>query len=168
MTKAVALVALFLSLALHAQTSEEAAVDQLLTQWHQAASDAQFQDYFDLMLPDAVFIGTDASENWDKSAFMAFSKPYFDRGQAWSFRAVQRNIYVSESGGMAWFDELLDTWMQLCRGSGVAVKTEDGWRIAHYVLSMTMPNEEVNGAVALKREKDSLTLRALTGLIPKN
>ena len=69
---------------------------------------------------------------------------------------------------MAWFDELLDTWMQLCRGSGVAVKTEDGWRIAHYVLSMTMPNEEVDGAVALKREKDSLTIRALTGLQPKN
>lgn len=168
MTKAAALVALFLSLTLHAQTPEKAAVDQLLTQWHQAAADADFQGYFGLMAPNSVFIGTDASENWDKDAFMSFSKPYFDQGRAWSFRAVQRNIYLSESGRMAWFDELLDTWMQLCRGSGVAVKTEDGWRIAHYVLSMTMPNEEVDGAVALKREKDSLTLRALTGLQPKN
>lgn len=168
MTKAAALVALFLSLTLHAQTPEKAAVDQLLTQWHQAAADADFQGYFGLMTPNSVFIGTDASENWDKDAFMSFSKPYFDQGRAWSFRAVQRNIYLSESGRMAWFDELLDTWMQLCRGSGVAVKTEDGWRIAHYVLSMTMPNEEVDGAVALKREKDSLTLRALTGLQPKN
>lgn len=168
MTKAAALVALFLSLTLHAQTPEKAAIDQLLTQWHQAAADADFQGYFGLMAPNSVFIGTDASENWDKDAFMSFSKPYFDQGRAGSFRAVQRNIYLSESGRMAWFDELLDTWMQLCRGSGVAVKTEDGWRIAHYVLSMTMPNEEVDGAVALKREKDSLTLRALTGLQPKN
>lgn len=168
MTKAAALVALFLSLTLHAQTPEKAAIDQLLTQWHQAAADADFQGYFGLMAPNSVFIGTDASENWDKDAFMSFSKPYFDQGRAWSFRAVQRNIYLSESGQVAWFDELLDTWMQLCRGSGVAVKTQDGWRIAHYVLSMTMPNEEVDGAVALKREKDSLTLRALTGLQPKN
>ncbi|WP_088340247.1 nuclear transport factor 2 family protein [Robiginitalea sediminis] len=168
MTKAAALVALFLSLTLHAQTPEKTAIDQLLTQWHQAAADADFQGYFGLMAPNSVFIGTDASENWDKDAFMSFSKPYFDQGRAWSFRAVQRNIYLSESGQVAWFDELLDTWMQLCRGSGVAVKTEDGWRIAHYVLSMTMPNEEVDGAVALKREKDSLTLRSLTGLQPKN
>ena len=68
---------------------------------------------------------------------------------------------------MAWFDELLDTWMQLCRGSGVAVKTPDGWKIAHYVLSLTMPNDTIQEAIALKREKDSLMRQSLLGVKPQ-
>ena len=95
---------------------------------------------------------------------MPFSKPYFDRGNAWSFTAVERHIYFSADGRMAWFDELLDTWMQLCRGSGVAVLTEDGWKVSHYVLSLTMPNDAVNAAIALKKEADSLTIRGLRTL----
>ena len=94
---------------------------------------------------------------------MEFSRPYFDRGKAWSFRAIERNIYLGPDGKTAWFDELLDTWMQLCRGSGVLVKSPEGWKIAHYVLSMTMPNEEVEGAVALKKERDSLVRARITG-----
>ncbi len=131
-------------------------VDSLLTAWHRAASEADFEGYFGAMADGAVFIGTDASENWDKNAFMTFSKPFFDRGRAWSFTAVERNIFLSPDGKTAWFDELLDTWMQLCRGSGVAVRTDSGWKIAHYVLSLTMPNDAVQEAIALKREPDSL------------
>jgi hypothetical protein len=33
----------------------------------------------------AIFIGTDATENWNKMQFQAFAKPFFDRGKAWSF-----------------------------------------------------------------------------------
>lgn len=131
-------------------------IDSLLTAWHQAASRADFEAYFGLMADESVFIGTDAMENWDRQSFMEFSKPYFDQGKAWSFQAVQRNIYLGPEGKTAWFDELLDTWMQLCRGSGTLVKTDGGWKIAHYVLSMTMPNEEVDGAILLKKERDSL------------
>lgn len=145
------------------QQDEKDHLDSLLTTWHQAASDADFEGYFGLMAPDGVFIGTDASENWGREAFMEFSRPYFDRGKAWSFRAIERNIYLGPDGKTAWFDELLDTWMQLCRGSGVLVKSPDGWKIAHYVLSMTMPNEEVEGAVALKKERDSLVRARITG-----
>lgn len=150
-----------------AQQEDILAVDRLLTEWHQAAADADFEAYFGRMAPESVFIGTDASENWNKEEFMAFSKPYFDNGKAWSFSAVERHIYLSKDGRTAWFDELLDTWMQLCRGSGVAVRTEGGWKVAHYVLSLTIPNETVEGAIALKREKDSITLRSLRALIPK-
>lgn len=139
-----------------AQQEARSAVDSLLTAWHQAAAEADFDAYFGMMAPGSVFIGTDAAENWDKQAFMAFSKPYFDQGKAWSFKAVERNIYLGPDGQTAWFDELLDTWMQLCRGSGTAIRTADGWKVAHYVLSMTMPNEQVDGAIELKREKDSL------------
>ena len=47
------------------------------------------------MTDDSVFIGTDATENWQNKDFRAFSKPYFDRGKAWSFTAIDRNIYVN-------------------------------------------------------------------------
>lgn len=139
-----------------AQEEARMTVDSLLTAWHRAAAEADFEGYFGAMAEGGVFIGTDASENWDKNAFMAFSKPYFDRGRAWSFQAVERHIFISPDGQTAWFDELLDTWMQLCRGSGVAVLTDRGWKIAHYVLSLTMPNDAVQEAIALKREPDSL------------
>ncbi len=156
MNKILILLAFLFAVSAAAQQEARMTVDSLLTAWHRAASEADFEGYFGAMADGAVFIGTDASENWDKNAFMTFSKPFFDRGRAWSFTAVERNIFLSPDGKTAWFDELLDTWMQLCRGSGVAVRTDSGWKIAHYVLSLTMPNDAVQEAIALKREPDSL------------
>ncbi len=69
-------------------------INTSLDQWHKAASDADFESYFGLMTDNAVFIGTDATENWDIEAFKAFSKPYFDKGKAWSFTAINRTIYL--------------------------------------------------------------------------
>ena len=113
------------------------------------------------MTDDGVFIGTDATENWQNKAFREFSKPYFDKGKAWSFTAVERNIYVGDSGEIAWFDELLDTQMEICRGSGVVKKENGQWKIAHYVLSIAVPNENVAELIKLKKEKDSLLLLEL-------
>ena len=149
---------------LSAQEEDKVLIDALLTEWHQAASEADFEAYFGRMADGAVFIGTDASENWNKEEFMEFSKPYFDKGQAWSFSAAERNIYIAPQGDIAWFDELLDTWMQICRGSGVVKRVDGKWKIVHYVLSMTMPNDEVEGAIELKRGQDSLKLRELRTL----
>lgn len=152
---------LCLSWAARAQQAEKEAVDALLTNWHLAAAGADFEAYFGAMATGSVFIGTDAAENWDREAFMAFSKPYFERGKAWDFTALERHIFLSPDGRLAWFDELLDTWMQLCRGSGVAIKTPDGWKIAHYVLSLTVPNDAIQEAIGLKREPDSLMRQSL-------
>ncbi len=131
-------------------------INTVLDAWHNAASNANFDNYFELMTPDGVFLGTDATENWQNKAFRDFSKPYFDRGKAWSFTAIERNVYVNETNDFAWFDELLDTQMKLCRGSGVLKKVEGKWKIAHYVLSIAVPNENVDELVELKKEKDSL------------
>ena len=120
--------------------SERGRIHQVLNQWHLAAAEARFDDYFNAMTKDAIFIGTDASEHWDNGAFRAFCKPYFDRGKAWSFQAIQRHIYFNSNYSTAWFDELLTTQMKLCRGSGVLQKVNGQWKIAHYVLSMTIPN----------------------------
>ncbi|MGB5204131.1 nuclear transport factor 2 family protein [Eudoraea sp.] len=139
-----------------AQEEPKTEVNELINKWHKAASEADFDTYFGILAGDGVFIGTDASENWQNDDFRAFSKPYFDRGKAWSFTTIERNIYMNESENFAWFDELLDTRMEICRGSGVLQKEDGKWRIKHYVLSITIPNEDVDVVSAIKKEKDSL------------
>ena len=136
-------------------------INSTLDAWHKAAANTDFEAYFDKMANDAVFIGTDATENWQNKAFREFSKPYFDRGKAWNFTAVERNIYLNENEDFAWFDELLDTQMKLCRGSGVMKKINGEWKIAHYVLSIAIPNENVDEVIKLKKEKDSVLTLAL-------
>ena len=133
---------------------DKAAIETTLTLWHKAAAEARFKPYFALMTDDAVFIGTDPTENWQLDAFKAFAKPYFDKGKAWNFTAVERHIYISDNKDFAWFDELLDTQMKLCRGSGVLKKVNGQWRIAHYVLSVAIPNDNIDQVVLLKKKFD--------------
>ncbi len=144
------------------QEAAEAEINQTIDAWHLAAADANFEAYFNLLTDDAVFIGTDATEVWNKQAFMEFSKPYFDKGKAWNFTSIQRNVHLDATGVFAWFDELLATWMKLCRGSGVLKKVDGKWKIAHYVLSIAIPNDDVQAVIELKKENDSLLLRSLT------
>lgn len=136
--------------------AQQANVNEVLDQWHQAAADADFDTYFGLMTEDGVFLGTDATENWQNQEFRDFSKPYFDKGKAWTFHPVERNIYFNGDKEVAWFDELLQTQMGLCRGSGVLEKTGSGWKIAHYVLSIAVPNEHVDALTSMKKEQDSI------------
>jgi ketosteroid isomerase-like protein len=146
---------------LFGQGSEKTLIAKSLDEWHAAASSADFKTYFDLMTNDAVFIGTDATENWQRQEFMDYAKPYFDKGKAWNFTAVERNIYVGDSTNFAWFDELLDTQMKICRGSGVLKKVNGKWKIAHYVLSIAVPNENVDELVKIKSERDLLLLKQM-------
>ena len=152
---------IFLLFSITISAQDKSNIDQVLTQWHEAASGANFEEYFSLMTEEGVFIGTDPTENWQNKDFRAFSKPYFDRGKAWNFKTLERNIYTEENNDIAWFDELLATQMGICRGSGVLKKTEDGWKIAHYVLSITIPNENVEEATALKKTFDQKLIDSL-------
>lgn len=156
MNKAVLIIIMICFGQLMAQENSKQELDKLINNWHKAASEADFETYFGILADDGVFIGTDASENWQNDDFRAFSKPYFDKGKAWSFTTIERNIYVDESDNFAWFDELLDTRMEICRGSGVLQKEDGQWKIKHYVLSITIPNEQVDHVSELKKEKDSL------------
>ena len=143
--------ALLFSISFNAQISDKTMIHMVLDKWHKAASEANFEAYFALMTDDSVFLGTDATENWQYQAFKDFSKPYFDKGKTWNFTAVERNIYIGRNAHFAWFDELLDTQMKLCRGSGVLQKVDGNWKIAHYVLSIAVPNEHINELIALKK-----------------
>lgn len=148
-----------LGFAQDASAADKATIETVLTLWHKAAAEARFKPYFAMMTDDAVFIGTDATENWQLDAFKTFAKPYFDKGKAWNFTAVDRHIYLD--GNIAWFDELLNTQMGICRGSGVMKKVNGQWRIAHYVLSMTVPNDDADKVTALKKAFDDSLLAKL-------
>lgn len=132
-------------------------IGAMLDSFHVAAGRADFENYFKYFTSDAIFIGTDATENWDKEKFMVWSKPYFDKGKAWNFKSVERHIYFGKSDNIAWFDELLNTQMKICRGSGVVVRQNNEWKVQQYVLSMTIPNSDSKRVIEIKTPiEDSL------------
>ena len=125
-------------------------MDMLVDAWHLAASNASFDSYFEVVTDDFVFLGTAPGERWTKDQFAAFSKPYFDKGKAWDFKASNRKWNYSSNGKIAWFDEDLDTWMRGCRGSGVLVKKKGKWKIAYYNLTVLIENEKMKSFIELK------------------
>ncbi len=136
-------------------------INSTLDAWHKAAADANYKDYFNLMSEDAIFIGTDATENWNKTAFQAYAKPHFDKGKAWNFTTLERHIYFDKMGKTAWFDELLNTQMKICRGSGVLVKIGQEWKIKQYVLSMTIPNDNSSEVIKVKTPIEDAIIKKL-------
>jgi hypothetical protein len=151
----------FFSISLHAQNEAESKINTVLDGWHKAAAKADFDTYFDSMTDDAVFIGTDATENWNKVDFMKYAKPHFDKGKAWSFSPIERHVYFNSDYTMAWFDELLDTQMKICRGSGVLVLKNGAWKIQQYILSMTIPNDISDEVVIIKSPIEELIINEL-------
>lgn len=154
---------LFFTVSSHSQNMavENQAIHTVLNSWHQAATDANYNKYFNFMSDNAIFIGTDATEIWSKKEFEKYAKPHFDKGKAWNFKLLKRNVYFSADKKTAWFDELLDTQMKVCRGSGVLTKVKKEWKISHYVLSISIPNELSKEVVKLKSASDDDLIQKL-------
>jgi len=125
-------------------------INKLLDDFNIFAANADFDKYFECFAEESTFIGTDATEVWNKKEFMEWAKPFFDKGKAWNFKSLKRNIYFSKDGGYAWFDEILDTQMKICRGSGVLEKINGKWKVKQYVLSVTVPNEVIDENTKIK------------------
>jgi ketosteroid isomerase-like protein len=134
--------ALWLILFLMSPASPEADVAAVLDDWHAAAAGAQEERYFGHFAAAAVFLGTDATERWTVEEFRRYAHPYFAKGKAWSFKAVERHVAFSPDGAVAWFDEKLDTPnLGPSRGSGVLVRDKRAWKIAQYNLTIPIPND---------------------------
>ncbi len=144
------------SLNLRAQTKgfyenvQKKNISKVLDDLNAFAAAADYKNYFDLYAEESTFIGTDATEVWNKKEFMVWAKPFFDKGKAWNFTSLKRNITFSKDGTYAWFDEILDTQMKICRGSGVLEKIGGKWKIRQYVLSTTVPNDVIDEVVKIK------------------
>lgn len=140
---------------------EKTEIDKMLNGFNVAAANSDFKTYFNYFADESTFIGTDATEIWNKKEFMVWAKPYFDKKKTWNFTSLKRNIYFDKNGKLAWFDELLDTQMKICRGSGVVGKINGIWKIKQYVLSMTVPNEIVNKVVTEKAPIEDVLIQNL-------
>ncbi len=127
---------------------DPSAIARVLDDWHDAAAKADEPRYFAHFAEGGVFLGTDATERWTVPEFRAYAHPRFATGKAWSFRTTRRAItFVSD---VAWFDEDLATErLGPARGSGVLVRTNGTWKIAHYDLSIPIPNERFTAVRAL-------------------
>lgn len=141
-------------------TWSQTAQDTVLDQWHRAAAHSDLETYFNLVSPDFVFVGSQADEVWNKAAFYAYAQPHFAQGNGWKMQSLQRNWYGKAESGLLYFDELVDSAMGICRGSGVMKKQGETWKVAHYVLSLTIANELVPQVKQLN-EKHYQTLRIL-------
>ena len=130
------------SLTSASQAPATEAIHQVLNQYHQAAAQADGEMYFGLMTEDAIFLGTDKTERWTKEQFVQFAMPYFKQGRGWTYTPKKRHVTVMLSGEVAFFDEVLENKKYgMCRGSGVLVNTESGWRISQYNLAILVPND---------------------------
>ena len=150
------------SLHAHGEQTDDLTIHSQLDRLHQMASQANFDAYFALYVPDAVFIGTDAGERWTIDEFKAYAEPHFSAGRGWTYQTIERHIMGEGEGegegegAVRWFDELL--WNEKlgpCRGSGVMVKVGAEWLVSHYVLSLAVPNQiarEVGGqSIAIEK-----------------
>lgn len=137
-------------------------IGAMLDSFNVAAANAEYERYFDYFTEDAVYMGTDATEHWDKAAFKVWAKPHFDKKRTWNFTAVERHIFPGKGGDIAWFDELLDApFAKMCRGSGVVVKQNNMWKVQQYVLSMTVPNSLGDSIMKIKSPVEDSLLNKL-------
>jgi len=127
-------------------------MDQLMSKWHNDVAIFDYAAYFNFMSDQFIFLGTDPGERWTKKQFSDYAKPYFDRKRTWDFKTNWRNWYFSDDHQVAWFEESLATQMEECRGSGVLVKTDSGWKIAHYNLAVVIENEKMKKFIKLRRK----------------
>ncbi|MEX0299886.1 MAG: nuclear transport factor 2 family protein [Kordiimonas sp.] len=144
MKKLVILFALILSpiATLQADDTEKGKVSAVLDQLHQAASDADWKTYFNLYTENSTFLGTDVSERWDKATF----QKYAGQSNGWTYHLRERNIDLTPDGNSAWFDEVLDSEKYgTSRGTGVLIRTNEGWKITQYHLTFPLPNDLAAG-----------------------
>jgi hypothetical protein len=143
--------------------ADKAIIGAMLDSFNAAAARSDYDGYFSFYTDDAIFIGTDATEHWDKPAFMVWAKPYFDKKTTWNFTSLERHIFFGNHADIAWFDELLNTQMKICRGSGVVVKKDNVWKVQQYVLSTTIPNSLIDTVVSLKAVEEDAIISKLKG-----
>ena len=125
-----------------ARAAELRGPEELLDGFHRAAAEASGERYFGSFALGAVFLGTDPDERWTVEQFRAYAAPYFSQGRGWTYVPLERHVALAPDGAVAWFDERLENAAYgEARGTGVLVRTEAGWKIAQYNLTLPVPNE---------------------------
>ena len=136
------LFATFASWSIQAENYEKSSVAKVLSSFHEAASKADWSTYFGLMSDDGIFLGTDVSERWGKPVF----QDYASKTNGWTYKLRERHINLTPDGNSAWFDEVLDNEKYgTSRGTGILIRTDNGWKISQYHLTFPIPNDLADG-----------------------
>ncbi len=130
----------------------ETGIARVLDDFHAAAAAADADRYFRHFAPNAVFIGTDASERWTVPEFRRYADERFRRGDGWTYTVAARQVVIDGDRPVAWFHELLDNAKYgRCRGTGTLIRAHGVWRIAQYALTIPVPNEKAAHVVEMIR-----------------
>lgn len=137
--------------------AENPAIDDLLDGFHSAAASSNFDDYFSRFSSKAYFLGTDAAERWSVDEFKDYARPAFSAGRGWRYLVESRNLESVPDLDVVWFDEILtNATLGRCRGTGVIVRENDSWKIAHYSLTLLIPNDIADSVGKLSMGADGL------------
>ncbi len=117
-------------------------INDVLDSLHHLASLADEKRYINLFSKNAIFFGTDISERWPKNEFKLYVKSRFDSGIGWTYKPINRNIFISNNERVAWFDEILfnEKYGEF-RGTGVLIIENGEWKISQYNLLLPIPND---------------------------
>lgn len=142
--------------------ADTAAINSLMKGFHDAAAQADKDRYLGYFTTDGVFMGTDDWERWPMEPdFKAYVAERFKGGTGWTYKSLERHIAFAPDNKVAWFDEITksEKW-GLFRGTGVVLKQGGQWKVAHYSMSVLVPNEawvavsDLNKAAVKKRTED--------------
>ena len=132
-------------------------VHALVDGFHAAAANSDFEDYFSRFTDDAYFLGTDASERWSVDEFKTYARAPFAAGNGWVYKVLERNLESGPDDNTVWFDEiLLNKVLGRCRGTGVVVREDGEWKIAHYSLTLLIPNDIADEVGEQSMEADAI------------
>ena len=92
---------------LNFSNTEKQKINKVLDNLHKYASEANGNKYFALFNDQAVFHGTDLNERWTIDEFKNYAQNRFDTGTGWTYKSLERNIFINSSNTTAWFDEIL-------------------------------------------------------------
>jgi|TARA_B100000929_G_scaffold287560_1_gene274459 hypothetical protein len=121
---------------------EKEQINKVLDNLHKYASEANGKKYFQLFNDQAVFHGTDLNERWSIDEFKKYAQNRFDTGTGWTYKSLERNIFINSSNTTAWFDEILiNEKYGKFRGTGVLSKVDGMWKIDQYNLLLPIPND---------------------------
>lgn len=123
--------------------SDHVREDEAINAWHEAAAVGDSAAFFSMMTENAVYLGTDESERWDKTSMGKDLGKYFNGKRAWKFIPYNRIYTELEDKNSILFDECLRTWMGPCKATGILTKEKGNWKISYYNLSVAVPNDNV-------------------------
>lgn len=125
-------------------------INEVLDSWHKSSGEVKFGPFITTLAPDALILGADRQERWDKNHSDKFSEHYFNPKYAWNYTYENRQISFNGDSTTAWFDETFKINTKYFRGTGVLSQLDGMWKIRQYSLSMLSPYEDAKSAIGGK------------------